>query len=57
MSPVTCLCLPVDGGLISIYLPRAYVTLLQHPRSVETTSRRFVFTGNSFSDRLRKQSS
>ena len=31
MSPLTCLCLPVDEGLISIYLPRAYVTLLQHP--------------------------
>ena len=29
--PMTCLCLPVDEGLISIYLPRAYVTLLQHP--------------------------
>ena len=28
--PVTCLCLPVDEGLISIYLPRPYVTLLQH---------------------------
>ena len=28
---MTCLCLPVDEGLISIYLQRAYVTLLQHP--------------------------
>ena len=25
------MCLPVDEWLILIYLPRAYVTLLQHP--------------------------
>ena len=30
-NPVTSRCLPVDEGLISIYLQRAYVTLLQHP--------------------------
>ena len=30
-NPVTRLCLPVDEGLISIYLRRAYVTLLHHP--------------------------
>ena len=28
---MTSLCLPVDEGLISIYLQRAYATLLQHP--------------------------
>ena len=28
---MTSLCLPVDEGLISIYLRRAYVTLLHHP--------------------------
>ena len=28
---MTSLCLPVDEGLISIYLQCAYVTLLQHP--------------------------
>ena len=28
---VTCLCLPADEWLISIYLRRAYVTLLHHP--------------------------
>ena len=28
---MTCLCFPVDEGLISIYLRRAYVTLFHHP--------------------------
>ena len=28
---MTCQCLPVDEGLISIYLRRAYVTFLHHP--------------------------
>ena len=47
---MTCLCLPVDEGLISIYLPCAYVCYFVATSSVETTSRRFVFAGNSFSD-------
>ena len=53
--PVTCLCLPVDEGLILIYLSRAcYIVATS---SGETTSRRFVFAGNSFSDLLLIQSS
>ena len=31
MSPRDMSVFAVDEGLISIYLPRAYVTLLQHP--------------------------
>ena len=55
MSPVTCLCLPVDEGLISIYLLCAcYIVATS---SVETTLRRFVFAGNFFPDLLRIQSS
>ena len=40
----------MDEGLISIYLPHA-LCYIAATSSVETTSRRFVFAGNSFSDR------
>ena len=54
--PMTCLCLLVDEGLISILFAMC-ICYIVATSSVETTSRRFVFAGNSFSDLLRIQSS
>ena len=48
MSPVTCLCLPVDEGLISIYLQHALLCYIVATSFLETTSRKCAFAGNSF---------
>ena len=48
MSPVTCLCLSVDEGLISIYLQHALLCYIVATSFLETTSRKCAFAGNSF---------
>ena len=53
--PVTCLF--AGGRRVNLNLFAVCICYIVAKSSVETTSRRFVFAGNSFSDVLRIQSS